>query len=561
MKANTLQLTFIALLIATQVFAGNQHVDGKDQAFSSANGRLLATGVTEECSSPKVLRSMIKNSLKKAEKRLLEDAEIADCRESNGSGNSKNFTFKLSFGSFVCPETFSVSHNPDASKNKRFNATGLGEKLVSCSKALRQAGKTSLQSAAKHLPGSNGKEEDHMAVTCDRQAEVYSLIAYKALEEHLLFPKDLQILECESNINDESAYYRVDFQHGVQTCAVHLETSLIPYNTHTTDGAKEGFIRDVKDCISIADADDVSAERQRLRHCDDHEGYFRELVDFYRSKSADRTAALKFVECLENDSESEPSRVLKVKVNSTDCLFRMDSDTTKEGIFMIKDQVSQLERDIAACDHNIRMRKQAKKREKRQRYKANKKQKKIQKKELEDQKKSNSLKEAVEQLERDGFADDLNIDFTEDQEEDSDLDQESSAPLLLTRQNGFIDYDSSDHYRVSDIELEVATRIFQQLIVAGLLEGKVLYKQNVVSAKLKTSATPYYILVYSMNNSRCELRVTVPSAGRGPMVYHDKVTTPTSHLLPKPRPHFYVNTNCVDLYGTPFAFAQLQSTE
>ena len=265
MKPHSLQLTFIAMLIATRLFARNQAADGKYQTRLTANRQFLATGVAEECSSPKVLLSTVKNSLRKADKHLLEGAEIADCKENDGLGSSKNFTFKLSFGSFICPEIFSVLHNPDGAKSNQYSANDLSKKLKSCSDEHRKGGKTSLQNGDNQLSdldSSLDKEEDQRLPNCDKRDDVYTLIIKKALEEHLVFPKNLELIYCRYFFMGTTAYYYDLFRLNTRTCSVHLDVAIDKDGLHiSSDSAREQFIKDVKDCIAIAEQyPQVSAE-------------------------------------------------------------------------------------------------------------------------------------------------------------------------------------------------------------------------------------------------------------------------------------------------------------
>ena len=256
MKPNTLQFTVIAMLIATRLFARSHTVDGNKQTLLTPNRQFLAKNTAEECSSHKVILSMVKNSLRKTDKRLLEDVEITDCTESNGTRSSKNISFNLSFGSFICPESFSVSYNSDAAKNKRFSTDDLRDKLAICSNGYRKSGKTPLQNGDKQLSGvksSHGKQADYVISECKNPDAVYFIIINMAAEEHLAFPKNLKIVICRIYTDNTFALFQVAFQHITQICGVYLEVTIDQYGRHISDDAREIFIKDVRDCMKIKD--------------------------------------------------------------------------------------------------------------------------------------------------------------------------------------------------------------------------------------------------------------------------------------------------------------------
>lgn len=107
------------------------------------------------------------------------------------------------------------------------------------------------------------------------------------------------------------------------------------------------------------------------------------------------------------------------------------------------------------------------------------------------------------------------------------------------------------HAKESD--WEVAADAFAKLVVADMLQGKVVYKQNVLKSQTQVFSGVMTAGVYSFDGVVCELKVFAPASGDKKLkIYHDSVTMSgeKSHFAKTLNFSPYSHPNCVDVFGT-----------
>lgn len=123
----------------------------------------------------------------------------------------------------------------------------------------------------------------------------------------------------------------------------------------------------------------------------------------------------------------------------------------------------------------------------------------------------------------------------------SDIDELNNQPLL-----GLVGH-------AQDSDWEVAADAFAKLVVADMLQGKVVYKQNVLKSQTQVFSGVMIAGVYSFDGVVCELKVFSPATGDKKLkIYHDSVTSNNDRTAFVKTLTFspYSHPNCVDVFGT-----------
>ena len=143
-------------------------------------------------------------------------------------------------------------------------------------------------------------------------------------------------------------------------------------------------------------------------------------------------------------------------------------------------------------------------------------------------------------------------------EQHDELDEETSSS-----NSSFVDFDEDEFERQNNIfgiaggpqeaKWTVAAHMFAQFVVADMLQGKVVYKQNVLESKTQVFAGVMTSAVFSFDGVVCELKAfRAPRADAHLQLYHNGVAEGDANSVFLPTLEFapYKYDNCVDVFGT-----------
>jgi hypothetical protein len=145
--------------------------------------------------------------------------------------------------------------------------------------------------------------------------------------------------------------------------------------------------------------------------------------------------------------------------------------------------------------------------------------------------------------------------------EQSDIDEMSSNNSSITsefdedmfeRENNLFGLSGA----ANDADWTTAAHMFAQLVVADMLQGKVVYKQNVLESKTQVFAGIMTSAVFSFDGVVCELKAfKAPRADAHLQIYHDGVSVGDQNSVFLPTLEFaqYSYNNCLDIFGTETA--------
>lgn len=605
-----LKLTIIATIITSSLAGRN----GSFRQLPAGTSQLKSSRTIDEseCYNVEEVFELVK-SFSKSRDILLEDNVIVDsCMQGGVIGVKSTFNMILKSIDAKCDFSFVTTQSRKGKKREIKGSNdvldALAQTLRNCvyvfktpahfEKIVTDVNEESIVDDQKYKDEQfeeyvEEEEEEEIPLVENRfncennKDEIYGLFIIKA---HLLgraIPDGLVLTDCNSLFNNGRASYFVAFEKDGKRCDMGIVSHRDDINEYSFVGlAQENqFVNDITYCDNILKVDEVKNQYNKINEpineeisdineeevamtiksvddktnnivnnlpagieadsltddCDKIEAKkqfqnrFNKFIEEFGNNYTVKDFNITLINCRKNKNPINDGfrrSVLDIRVNNRPCVIDYKTDTLKDIDFMSPIKKEYFNKEVRNCLDKVEAHTKSKKTAKNQKKNA----KKAAKKAL-----------AIENSEHHH----TNVTATlEDENETTDNRIQVHASILGEMK------DTKDW--------KFGAEVFSDLIVADYLEGKIVYKQNVIKVEKDDVASFKASIIYSFNNDVCQLQVYFSFDVKKYYIYHERITTDEENndIFKAPLAYnMFSEKNCVDVYGTMLIKRQLPKSE
>lgn len=577
-----------------------------------------------ECFDTSSILMVLKQYAQQQNINLPDNIEVGDCKQSVTANVFDTYKVKLNVDNEECNLTFSSELGVKLDNGIVHNDGKLTDELSICAEKLNKYDEQEIENInidEKLVETSQDHKStdslDHMAITCEKKYEVLNLIIAKAHEADLLLPNDIEITTCDDYISKDVVFYTVNFKRNDKTCKLFLETTFDISDGYPSEKAKRYFISDVRNCIY-----ELNYEK-----CDEADQYYHEFTEFYFQRNPNYTEDIILLGCYTADTKDYRKRLFNIAINDIECEIDMRSDKSVSGILLSHDHLQLLEDGTKDCHRRVEEANIARELKEKERQELNDKLAMIGDKMINDEaspeeeefyfqntslelKRSDGIVEEKHEFDSDEYLElpvlkrhkKVYEKDSESSDEDFELPQlikqnankkyGSNYPLKLPKiniipplnetTNAYNDVplshdnetrpaiDKNDFKLLKpldggnqDADWTIGSKIYAQLIIRDMLQGKIISSQNIVSVKSQVTFGMHYMVIYAIGDVECEIQVQEVPYVSTYIIYHDNAkSNKTSGDFTKTLEYSpYKKTNCVDVFKTEMGVYKLEDDQ